>query len=106
VGNWTGPMVGYDQSIGFSDYPNTTMTMVVTEQQGRIFNGYLRIFWMGKELKPGIAGVIGTDGKTLSLVEQDNGYMSGTIISKDEIELTYLQDTTPYSVAIDSLKRA
>jgi hypothetical protein len=105
VGNWTGTMVGYDQSIGFSDYPNTTMTMVVTEQQGRIFNGHLRIFWKGKELNPGIAGVIGADGKTFSMVEQDNGYTFGTIVSKDEIELTYLLDATPYSAAIDSLKR-
>jgi len=105
VGNWTGPMLGYDEGTGFSDYQNKTMTMVIAEQHGRIFSGYVQFFWNGKEHATGIAGVIGTDGRTFSMVEKDSGYTFGTILANNEIELTYLHDSTPYSVALDSLKR-
>jgi len=38
-------------------------------------------------------------------VEKDSGYTRGEILSQEEIELTYCDAVTPYSVAIDSLKR-
>ena len=41
TGTWTGPMRGYDEGIGFSDYPNLTIMMVVSDQQGRLFSGHL-----------------------------------------------------------------
>jgi len=105
TGTWAGPMTGYDESTGFTDYRNDTIAMVVTGQKDRVFNGYFRFFWNGSEQTLGFAGVIGRDGRTLSIVEKDSGYTSGEIISADEIELTYRDAATPYSVAIDSLKR-
>jgi hypothetical protein len=105
IGTWTGPMQGYDEGTGFSDYPNFTLAMKITEQHGRIFAGDMIFTANGTQEKFGFAGAIGRDGKTLSITEQDDGYCSGEIVGPDEIELTYVQAGSPYSVAIDSFKR-
>jgi hypothetical protein len=105
TGTWTGPMQGYDEGTGFSDYPGLTVTMTIREQHDRIFAGDFVFRMNGTGTKSGFAGVIGRDGRTLSITEQTGGYCSGEILAADEIELTYLQDGSPYSVAIDSFKR-
>jgi len=105
VGTWTGPMAGYDEGSGFTSYPNLTLAMTITEQHGRIFAGDMVFSSNGTSEKSGFAGAIGRDGRTLSITEQDDGYCSGEIIGADEIELTYVQAGSPYSVAIDSFKR-
>jgi len=106
TGNWTGPMKGYDERTGFTDYPNMTMSLTVTEQRDRLFSGYLVFkYKSGNESSTVVAGAISRDGRTLTIVEKDDGYSFGTILSHDEIELTYVTDTTPYSIAVDSFKR-
>ena len=105
IGTWTGPMQGYDEGTGFTDYPNLTLTMTITEQHGRLFAGDMVFRANGTEEKSGFAGAIGRDGRTLSITEQDDGYCSGEVLGADEIELTYVQAGSPYSVAIDSFKR-
>ncbi len=105
IGTWSGPMQGYDEGSGFSDYNKTPMYMVITEQQGRIFAGYLTFGMTGTESRYPVAGVISRDGSTFTLTEKDNGYSQGAIIAPDEIEITWAKDATPFSVAIDTLKR-
>ncbi|MFA4848970.1 MAG: hypothetical protein WC626_04510 [Methanoregula sp.] len=106
IGNWTGPMKGYDEGIGFNDYSNLTMNLTVTEQRDRIFTGYLVYkYKSGEQGSTAFAGAIGKDGRTLTMVEKDYGYCFGTILSNNEIELTYMSEATPYSIAIDSFKR-
>lgn len=105
TGTWTGPMRGYDEGIGFSEYPNLTMVMVVSDQHGRLFSGHMLFNENGTEWTTDIAGAIGRDNRTLSLTEKDGGYCFGEVLGQDEIELTYMQDGSPYSIAIDSLKR-
>ena len=39
------------------------------------------------------------------MTEKGGGYCFGDVLGQDEIELTYMQDGSPYSIAIDSLKR-
>jgi hypothetical protein len=106
TGNWTGPMKGYDERTGFTDYPNMTIRLTVTEQHDRLFSGYL-VFndTSGEESSTVVAGAISRDGRTLAIVEKDSGYSFGTIISDNEIEMTYMTDATPYSIAVDSFKR-
>ena len=104
TGTWTGTMLGYEQGTGLSDYNNETMTMYVTGQQGRVFSGHYSWPSNGTVVTEGFAGVIGTDGRTLSTAEEDDGYSSG-IISGDEIELTWHHAGPQYGVAIDSLKK-
>ena len=105
AGTWTGPMAGYDEGTGFTDYNSTVMSMVVTEQHGRIFTGSFTFGMTGTESRYPVAGVIGRDGRTFSVVEKENGYMSGTIVADNEIELVWMDDKTPFGVAIDTLKR-
>ena len=106
TGTWTGTAVGYDEGIGFSTYNNGTITMVVTEQKGRLAAGHFTFVFNGTTSAPkAMAIAISPDGKTFSLVEKDSGYSTGRIVSATEIELTYYDDQTPYSIAIDSLKR-
>ncbi len=106
TGNWTGPMKGYDEGTGFTDYSNMTINLTVTEQRDRIFSGNLVFtYTSGEEGSVDIAGVIGRDGRTLTMVERGAGYCFGTILSNDEIELTYVHDATPFSIAVDSFKR-
>jgi hypothetical protein len=105
TGTWTGTMLGYEEGIGFTDYNNAPIVMVVTDQKGRLFAGYLT-FGFNSTGKLPIAGVIGRDGRTFALVEDVNGYTTGEIIGRDTIELTHVDDAQPYSVALDTLKRA
>ena len=103
-GTWSGTMLGYEENIGFTDYGKMPITMVVTEQQGRLFSGYLK-FGVNSTTPLAMAGVIGRDGKTFALVENVNGYTTGERIGTDTIELTHVDDADPYSVALDTLKR-
>ncbi len=106
TGNWTGPMKGYDEGTGFTDYPDLTMRLTVTEQHDRIFSGYLVFTYKSSEKESeSVAGVISRDGRTLTMVEKGGGYNTGIILSNDEIELTYVNDGTPYSIAVDSFRR-
>jgi hypothetical protein len=105
TGTWTGPMAGYDEKLGFTDYPGIAMSLNVTEQQGRLFSGHLVFISNGTRETQPVAGVIARDGRAFSLVEQGSGYSTGIVLAKDEIELTYMFDGPPYSVAVDTLKR-
>jgi hypothetical protein len=106
IGNWTGPLKGYDEGTGFTDYPNLTISLTVTEQRDRFFAGYLVFKYKnGGEDSSDVAGVISRDGRTLTMVEKGGGYNTGMILSKDELELTYANADTPYGIAVDSFKR-
>ena len=105
-GTWTGPMQGYEEGTGYTDYPAVTMAMVVSEQHGRIFSGsFLCTPSNGTVIKSEFAGVIARDGRLLDIVEKGGGYCTGEVVAKNEIELKYMYDGTPYSIASDSLKR-
>ena len=107
VGNWSGTMVGYEKGTGYTDYSGMMMFMDVTGQRDRIFWGTFsfRSAWDGDSPEE-FAGVIGRDGRTLTIVEQEGGYSSGMIVSEDEIELVYAESGGNLSVAIDTLRRS
>jgi hypothetical protein len=105
TGTWTGPMQGYDQGTGFSDYPALGVKMMITEQKGRVFAGHVVFTMNGTDSVSGFAGAIGRDGRTLSITEEAGGYCTGEIVADNEIELIYMEDGSPYSMAIDSFKR-
>lgn len=105
TGTWKGPTVGYAPSAGFTDYGNTTMSMIVSEQKGRLFAGTF-VFGNGNgtETIP-FSGVIGRDGKTLTIPQKTGGYSFGGIVAPGEIELIYVEDGTHYTSSIDILKK-
>jgi ABC-type transport system substrate-binding protein len=105
TGTWTGPTYGYEPAAGFTDYGNATMSMIVSEQKGRIFTGTFT-FSNGNvtDIVP-FSGVIGRDGRTLTIPQKTSGYSFGEIIAPGEIELIYVSDGTHYSSAIDTFKK-
>jgi hypothetical protein len=108
TGNWTGPAVGYLAGTGFTNFQGGQMTMSITAQKDRIFEGKFiypdPVTGVPKSI--GIAGAIARDGKTLTLTQESGGYSSGMLISPGEIELIYANDAEPMEVAIDTLKRS
>lgn len=99
-------MNGYDEGTGYSSYHNSTIIMTVTEQQGRIFSGNFVFITNGNTSAPlPMAAAIAGNGRTFFLVEKDNGYTNGEILSGNTIELIFQNSRTPYSIAIDTLKR-
>jgi hypothetical protein len=105
TGTWTGPMQGYDEREGFTDHPFLTIVMTVSEQHGRVFAGSMALKGNSTEKTIDFAGVVGRDNRTLTIVEKDGGYCTGEVLAPDEIELIYMQDSSPYSVSIDSFRR-
>jgi hypothetical protein len=105
TGTWTGPMQGYDQGSGFSDYPDLAVSMIVSEQHGRIFAGTFVFTANGTETVSGFAGAIGRDGRTFTIAEELGGYCAGEVLGADKSEMIYREDGSPYSIAIDSFRR-
>ena len=106
VGTWTGTTLGYVHGTGFTKYGNAPFSLVITEQQDRIFAGYTNLVLNGTDRKTPLTGIIARDGKTLAIVEESNGYTIGEITGPDTIELTWRNDRVPASAALDILKRA
>ena len=106
VGNWTGTSNGYFNEDGVAKLSeNGSVSLVITEQDDRLFAGNLTAMLNGEEIVKGLAGAIGLDNKALYIAEFDQGYDMGTIISDDEIELIYLADGETGRAFIDRLHR-
>jgi hypothetical protein len=106
VGTWTGTTLGYESGRGFTDYGNVPFTLVITEQQDRVFTGSTHLASGDNGKSRPVAGIIARDGRTLAIVEENNGYTTGEITGPDTIELTWRNDRAPVSAALDILKRA
>jgi hypothetical protein len=79
--------------------------MVVTEQKGRIFAGRIEFTANGTRSSTGFAGAISRDGTTFTIAEKGGGYCLGEITAPDTIEVTYMEDGSPYSIAVDTFTR-
>lgn len=106
IGTWTGTMLNYDSGIGSTDSGNATIRMVVSNQKGRFFTGNLE--WTNNGTASGIpiAGVIGRNGRTFTLIEKGNDYLFGEILATDEIELTNLNDASSGRMSITTMTRS
>jgi hypothetical protein len=82
------------------------LSMKVIEQKDRLFSGQISYLLNGTVVTKDVAGVIRRDGKTFETVEWPSGFSDGVIISPDEIELIFRDDSNPSVIAIDSLKRS
>jgi len=106
TGNWTGSPQGYIEGIGYIG-SSGTIAMRITGQQGRIFNGTISIVEANGSISTRyIAGAIGRDNRSFTVVQSDTGYDIGTIVSDNEIELVYVSDKDPVKVVIDSFVRS
>jgi hypothetical protein len=106
TGSWAGTMSGYDDGKGINAHSGDMALLVISQQEGRIFAGNITVIEDGRPSFTGrLAGAIGRDGRSLTIVEE-SGYCTGEIIAADEIELVYMDDATPFTIAIDSFKKA
>ncbi len=92
VGNWTGTAHGVDwykhvsyQPTNKAVYWNSSYTMVITEQNGTRFSGKMINAAHPQDLEV-LLGVIGSDNKTISLVDETGSFW-GTMKSPTEMEL-------------------
>lgn len=104
-GTWTGTSLSYEEGVGFTDFNKTPLSLVITEQQGRLFSGHLQFGSVHEKTIP-VAGVISRDGRTFAMVEDVNGFTTGELTGTGTMELTHVDDAQPYSVALDMLERA
>jgi len=105
VGNWTGSATAYFVGDGAYDLvEDDSLTLAVVEQTDRLFTGNITYMREGEEIAEAFAGVIGVDNKTLYIAES-KGYGFGTIISDDEIEMSYLEQGKPAIASIDKFHR-
>jgi len=105
VGNWTGTMVSYDESAGYSGNANRSISMTVTEQHDRLFSGTMVIQANGTVYTVPVAGILSADRQSFVLVEKNFGYTTGTFTSGNTIELDWHNDGPEIGVAIDTLTR-
>jgi hypothetical protein len=106
LGNWSGTIAGYTKGAGYDAFSNDTMIMKVTEQKGRVFSGDIGLANQSGVWKAvTFAGVVGRDGRTLSMVEGKGGHSSGDLVAPGEIEFIYSDEAEPFTIAINSLKR-
>ncbi|WP_292367719.1 hypothetical protein [Methanoregula sp. UBA64] len=106
TGTWNGSLAGYIEGIGYIA-ANNTISLNITTQQGRIFDGAISVVETnGSVSVRHIAGVIGRDGKHVTVVQSDTGYDFGTIVSGNELEFVYVSDEKPAKVVIDSFVRS
>ena len=103
VGNWTGSFEGYTNGAGYKAANETgAITLVISQQSGRLFAGNLSE--LGQETE-GFSGIIASDNKTLYMAEYDRGYDIGTVLTDDIIELAYLEDGENGGAFIDEFHR-
>ena len=105
TGTWAGTMNGYDRGTGFNGHDNGTVTLTVAEQHGRVFAGNITVIeGAAPVFTAEVAGVIGRDGKSLTVAEE-SGYCTGEITGPDTIELVYENDAAPFTISIDTFRR-
>jgi hypothetical protein len=106
LGSWIGTSTGY---LDLSTYEvfNDTLVMNITGQDGYFFTGELSFPAVNSSMQTKeFAGVVGPDGKTIETIEYPGGFSDGVILSADEIELIFRDESNPSTITIDSLRRS
>ncbi len=106
LGTWNGTSVGYmETGSGYTIFP-LTLTMKVTGQDGRLFTGQISYRSVnGTDVMKEFAGALSPDGKDIATIEYPDGFCDGEIVSADEIELVFRDETSPSMITIDTFRR-
>ena len=105
VGNWSGTYVGYRDTDGYQVFQGP-MTLIIVEQNDRLFQGYVSYPMNGTMVTKDVAGALNPDGTSFRTIESPMGFSDGIIISADEIEMIFRDTADPSKIAIDTLKRS
>ena len=87
-GKWEATMKGHSKTRGFAE---TVSTFEFVEQNGNAFKGVYQRGTHGEGHREGFSGVIGSNGEKLYIVEHEDGFVFGDILSQDMIALYYLE---------------
>ncbi len=92
-GKWKSKSYGHHHvKRGFYTTEQGNGIWIVKEQQGRYFFGertYIRKSVNNTKLTEGFSGVISRDGKRIYLVDHEDDFFIGDILSNDSIELVH-----------------
>jgi len=107
AGTWNGTSLGYEQTKTGYRFFNLTLIMKVTGQDGRFFSGEIAFRSVnGSLVKKEFAGVLSADGTMIESIEYPSGFCDGVIVSADEIELIFRDESSPSMVTIDTFRRS
>ncbi len=98
VGNWTGSYEGPNITnitslnpagdLSFDEIGDATWVFIIAQQKNSSFVGK-RINSTGSPRK--LVGIVGFDNKTISMVDETDGYLWGEMISPNEMQLVRLR---------------
>jgi len=95
-GEWKTNSYGHHhEKRGFFSNSEANGKWVVKEQQGRYFSGertYVKKQISNQNVTEGFSGVISRDGKRVYLVDHDDDFLIGDILSNDSIELVIITE--------------
>jgi hypothetical protein len=95
-GKWKTKSYGHHhEKRGFFTNAEANGIWVVKEQQGRYFSGdrtYVMKQISNENVTEGFSGVISKDGKRVYLVDHDEDFLMGDILSSDSIELIIINE--------------
>jgi hypothetical protein len=101
TGTWVGPAVGHHEERGIIEGPEDAVILNVTNQTDRIFTGEIKIMNKdGSYRSENFAGMIEIGGAEFMIIEHDEGFSMGDILSPDEIELIYMENAEGDNPAI------
>jgi hypothetical protein len=87
TGNWSGTSVGHYNEIGYIEEGFFDDTLMITYQNGQIFNGRLLESGGQGDKSYTFAGVIGPDMKTIYITEYEIGRDIGFILDENTLEI-------------------
>ena len=90
VGTWHGAGAGHAAKHGFHKKIEKAVEIVIKEQQGRIFHGFVKVNRAEHKGKGTISGIVAKDNKTIYIAGHEGGTRIGTIDGPDDITLYVL----------------
>lgn len=105
VGNWAGTSAGYVWKTSGYEVYRDIITLRITDQDDRFFQGQVSFMMNGTMVTKDIAGVFARDGKTVETIEFPDGFSDGMIVNADEIWFVFRDTSDPSRIAIDSFRR-
>ncbi len=105
IGHWNGTSVGYTEQSGYQ-LTGSPLSMDITEQDGRFYSGTISFVLNNTPMKKEFAGIFARDGKSFKTIENPDGFSNGIVISANEVQLVFRDNSDPSGISIDTFVRS
>ena len=105
IGHWNGTTAGSIEQSGYQ-LTSGTVSMDITEQDGRFFSGTVSFVLNNAPVKKEFAGIFARDGKSFRTIENPDGFSNGIVISPNEVQLVFRDNNDPSRISIDTFVRS